>query len=108
MELCFSVVFAFTYISEHLEYLEGKPLSFSLKNVMLTLSEQEPVSCCLSCVAPEGGEYFEMGQGFHCEPVIVFQTVWGSGGARKCVRVPAKFRHRGEGRQSLDAEAACL
>lgn len=39
-----------------------------------------PVLC-----SPTGGEYFEMGQGFHCEPVIVFQTVWGSGGARKCV-----------------------
>lgn len=31
------------------------------------------------------GEYFEMGQGFHCEPMITFQTVWGSGGARKCM-----------------------
>lgn len=40
-----------------------------------------PVLC-----SPRGGENFEMGQGFHCEPVIVFQTVWGSGGARKCVR----------------------
>lgn len=31
------------------------------------------------------GEYFEMGQGFHCEPTMLFQTVWGSRGARKCM-----------------------
>lgn len=34
-------------------YIRTCPLSFSLKNVMLTLSEKETVSCCLSCAAPQ-------------------------------------------------------
>lgn len=64
MKLCFSVVFAFTYILEHLEHLKEKPRNFSLRNVMLTLSEQELVSCCLSCVAPQGESTLKWDKGF--------------------------------------------
>lgn len=73
----------FCYICIYI-YFRTYPLSFFLKNVVLILSEQERVSCCLSCVAPQEST-LRMEQGFHCEPMIIFQTVWGSGGARKCM-----------------------
>lgn len=68
MELCFSVVFAFTCILEHSEHLKEKLQNFSLKNVMLTLSEQEPVSCCLSCVAPQEESTLKWDKGFIVSP----------------------------------------
>lgn len=71
----------FCYICIYI-YFRTCPLSFSLKNVMLILSEQECVSCCLSCVVPQDST-LRMEQEFHCEPMIIFQTVWGSRGARK-------------------------
>lgn len=75
VELCFSVVFAFTYILEHLGHLKEKPLSFSLKNVMyVNIIWTGACKLLPALCSPTGGEYFEMGQGFHCEPVIVFQS----------------------------------
>lgn len=49
------------------------------------------------------GEHFEMGQGFHCEPMIVFQTVWGSGGARKCMWGFLPSSAQSCGQQAVDA-----